>query len=104
MRMRLVQLIIGLACTLIFLAIAFYRVQLGAVSAALAGADPFWAAAARLPFSLNFAVRAWRWPVILRPSPALSYPIAARAPLGRFWVDGAVPAAPGGPIRCGIFP
>ena len=45
MKVRLIQLIIGLACTLFFLAIAFYRVQLGAVSAALASANPVWVAA-----------------------------------------------------------
>jgi hypothetical protein len=31
-----VRLVVGLACTLVFLAIAFYRVQFGAVGAALA--------------------------------------------------------------------
>ena len=79
MKVRLIQLVIGLACTLFFLAIAFYRVQLGAVSAALAGADPFWAAAAMLIYALNLALRAWRWQVILRPVAAIPYPTVARA-------------------------
>jgi uncharacterized membrane protein YbhN (UPF0104 family) len=48
MKVRLIQLVIGLACTLFFLGIAFYRVQLGAVSAALAAANPAWIVAAML--------------------------------------------------------
>jgi hypothetical protein len=38
MNVRLTHVLIGLACTLFFLALAFYRVQLGQVSAALASA------------------------------------------------------------------
>ena len=60
MNVRLIQLVIGLACTLIFLAIAFDRVQLGAVSAALAGAQPVWIGAAMLSYAVNLALRAWR--------------------------------------------
>ena len=63
MNLRLIQLVIGLASTLIFLAIAFYRVQLGAVSAALAGANPVWIGAATLIYTINLALRAWRWQV-----------------------------------------
>ena len=69
--MRLIQFVIGLACTLSFLGIAFYRVQLGAVGAALAGANPLWAAAAMLIYAVNLALRAWRWQVILPPVAAI---------------------------------
>jgi uncharacterized protein (TIRG00374 family) len=101
--MRLVQLIIGLACTLIFLAIAFYRVQLGAVSAALAGADPFWAAAAMLTYALNLALRAWRWQVILRPIAAIPYPIVARALLVGYGLNAVMPARLGELFRAEFF-
>jgi uncharacterized protein (TIRG00374 family) len=103
MKVRLIQLVIGLACTLFFLAIAFYRVQLGAVSAALAGADPFWAAAAMLIYALNLALRAWRWQVILRPVAAIPYPIVARALLVGYGLNAVMPARLGELFRAEFF-
>src|SRR5260370_14568320 len=103
MRMRLGQLNIGLACTLIFLAIAFYRVQLGAVSAAPAGADPLWAAAAILTYALNLALRAGRWQVILRPIAAIPYPIVARALLVGYGLNAVMPAGLGELFRAEFF-
>ena len=101
--MRLIQLVIGLACTLFFLAIAFYRVQLGAVGAALAGADPFWVAAAMLVYALNLAVRAWRWQVILRPVAAIPFPIVARALLVGYGLNAVMPARLGELFRAEFF-
>jgi glycosyltransferase 2 family protein len=103
MKVRLIQLVIGLACTLFFLAIAFYRVQLGAVSAALAGADPLWVAAAMLVYALNLAVRAWRWRVILRPVAAIPFPIVARALLVGYGLNTVMPARLGELFRAEFF-
>src|SRR5260370_25222092 len=103
MRMRLGQLNIGLACTLIFLAIAFYRVQLGAVSAAPAGADPLWAAAAMLTYARNVALRGWRWQVILRSIAAIPYPIVARALLVGYGLNAVMPARLGELFRAEFF-
>jgi glycosyltransferase 2 family protein len=103
MKVRLIQLVIGLACTLFFLAIAFYRVQLGAVTAALAGADPFWVAAAMLVYALNLAVRAWRWQVILRPVAVVPFPIVARALLVGYGLNAVMPARLGELFRAEFF-
>ncbi len=103
MKVRLIQIVIGLACTLFFLAIAFYRVQLGAVSAALASANPFWVAAAMLIYALNLALRAWRWQVILRPVAAIPYPIVARALLVGYGLNAVMPARLGELFRAEFF-
>ena len=47
MNARVFQAAIGIACTLFFLALALYRVRLGAVGEALAGAPHIWIGAAR---------------------------------------------------------
>src|SRR5260370_3563889 len=103
MKVRLVQVIIGLACTLFFQAIAFYRVQLGAVSAALAGANPLWVAAAMLIYAANLTIRAWRWQVILRPVAAIPYPIVARALLVGYGLNAVMPARLGELFRAEFF-
>src|SRR5437660_12760520 len=103
MKVRLLQLVIGLACTLFFLAIAFYRVQLGAVSAALAGADPRWVAAAMLIYAANLGVRAWRWQVILRPVAAIPYPVVTRALLVGYGLNAIMPARLGELFRAEFF-
>lgn len=103
MKVRLIQLVIGLACTLFFLAIAFYRVQLGAVSAALAGANPLWVAAAMLIYAGNLLLRAWRWKVILRPVAAIPYPIVARALLVGYGLNAIMPARLGELFRAEFF-
>jgi hypothetical protein len=103
MKVRLIQLVIGLACTLFFLAIAFYRVPLGAVSAALAGADPRWIAAAMLIYAANLTVRAWRWQVILRPVAAIPYTIVVRALLVGYGVNAVMPARLGELFRAEFF-
>ena len=90
--MRAIQLAVGLICTLIFLGIAFYRVQLGAVSAALASANPVWIGAAMLIYAVNLALRAWRWQIILRPVAAVPYPIVARTLLVGYGLNAVMPA------------
>src|ERR1700730_13898392 len=103
MKVRLIQLLIGLACTLFFLAIAFYRVPLGAVSAALAGANPLWAAAAMLIYAGSLTIRAWRWQVILRPVAAIPYPTVARALLVGYGLNAVMPARLGELFRAEFF-
>src|SRR6267154_445448 len=103
MNVRLIQLVIGLACTLIFLAIAFDRVQLGAVSAALAGAQPVWIGAAMLSYAVNLALRAWRWQVILRPVAPIPYPTVARALLVGYGLNAVMPARLGELFRAEFF-
>src|ERR1700751_5551008 len=103
MKVRLIQLVIGLVCTLFFLAIAFYRVQLGAVSAALAGANPLWVGAAMLIYAANLIIRAWRWQVILRPVAAIPYSIVARALLVGYGLNAVMPARLGELFRAEFF-
>jgi glycosyltransferase 2 family protein len=103
MNLRLFQIAVGLACTFLFLAIAFSRVQLGAVGAALAGANPLWAAAAMLIYAGNLALRAWRWQVILRPVAAIPYPTVARALLVGYGLNAIMPARLGELFRAEFF-
>jgi hypothetical protein len=103
MNLRVFQVAVGLACTLFFLTIAFYRVQLGAVSAALAGANLLWAAAAMLIYAGNLALRAWRWQVILRPVAAIPYPTVARALLVGYGLNALMPARLGELFRAEFF-
>jgi uncharacterized protein (TIRG00374 family) len=103
MNLRVIQVTAGLACTLIFLAIAFYRVQLGAVSTALAGANPVWIVAAMLVYSVNLALRAWRWQVILRPVAAIPYPTVVRALLVGYGLNAVMPARLGELFRAEFF-
>src|SRR5436190_3558025 len=103
MNLRVLQIAVGLACTLFFLPIAFYRVQLGADSAALAGANPLWVAAAMLIYAVDLAIRAWRWQVILRPVAAIPYPIVARALLVGYGLNAVMPARLGELFRAEFF-
>src|SRR5205085_12540901 len=77
--------------------------QLGAVSAALAGADPRWVAAAMLVYAANLGVRGWRWQVILRPVSAIPYPIVVRALLVGYGLNAVMPARLGELFRAEFF-
>jgi uncharacterized protein (TIRG00374 family) len=103
MNTRVLQIAIGLACTLFFLALALYRVQLGAVSAALAAANPLWIGAAIVIYAGNLTLRAWRWQVILRPVAAIPYPIVARALLVGYGLNAVMPARLGELFRAEFF-
>jgi len=100
---RLLQIAAGLGCTLFFLALALYRVQLGAVGAALASADPLWIGAAMLIYAGNLALRAWRWRVILRPVAAIPYAFVARALLVGYGLNAVMPARLGELFRAEFF-
>src|SRR6516164_3456461 len=103
MHVRLIQLVVGLGCTLIFLVIALYRVNLSAVSAALASANPVWIGAAMLVYAGNLALRTWRWQVILCPVATIPYPIVARALLVGYGLNAVMPARLGELFRAEFF-
>jgi uncharacterized protein (TIRG00374 family) len=103
MNARVIQLVIGLLCTLFFLALALYRVQLGAVTAALAEANPLWIGVAMLLYSVNLALRSWRWQLILRPVAAIPYPTVARALVVGYGLNAIMPARLGELFRAEYF-
>lgn len=92
MRVRVTQIIIGIAFTIFFLALALYRVPLGAVSAALTRADPMWIAAAIMAYAANLALRARRWQIILRAVEPISYGLVARALVIGYGLNAIMPA------------
>ncbi len=103
MNFRVIQLVIGLGCTLFFLALTLYRVELGAIGAALAGANPLWIGLAMLLYAANLALRTWRWQLILRPVAAIPYPIVARALLVGYGLNTLMPARLGELFRAEYF-
>jgi len=103
MNLRVIQLVIGFGFTLIFLALALYRVQLGAIGAALAGANPLWIGLAMLLYATNLALRTWRWQLILRPVATIPYPIVARALLVGYGLNTRMPARLGELFRAEYF-
>jgi glycosyltransferase 2 family protein len=103
MNARAIQLVIGLLCTLFFLALALYRVQLGAVTAALAEANLLWIGVAVLLYSVNLALRSWRWKLILRPVAAIPYPTVARALVVGYGLNAIMPARLGELFRAEYF-
>src|SRR5690348_6937686 len=100
---RVFQVAVGLACTLFFLALALYRVQLEAVRAALASAEPAWIGAAILVYAANLALRAWRWQVILRPVATIPYATVGRALLVGYGLNAVMPARLGELFRAEFF-
>ncbi len=92
MNIRKIQIVVGLACALFFLALALYRVPLGAVGATIANANPIWIGAAMLVYALNLSLRAWRWQIILRPVAAIPYSIVARALVVGYGLNAIMPA------------
>jgi hypothetical protein len=56
MKVRIVHIIIGVASTLFFLALALYRVQLGSVGTTLAHANPTWIGAAVVAYAANLSL------------------------------------------------
>jgi uncharacterized membrane protein YbhN (UPF0104 family) len=92
MNVRIIQIIIGLASTILFLALALYRTPLGSVSAALAHADPTWIGAAIVAYAANLTLRARRWQSILHPVAAIPYRIVASALLVGYGLNTIMPA------------
>jgi uncharacterized membrane protein YbhN (UPF0104 family) len=103
MSVRIIQIIVGLVCTFFFFAFALYQVRLGAVSAALANADPTWIAAAIMAYAANLALRAWRWQMILRPVAPIPYWLVARALVVGYGLNTIMPARLGELFRAEFF-
>jgi glycosyltransferase 2 family protein len=89
---RIIQIIVGIACTFFFLALALHHVPRDAVGASLARADPIWIGAAMFAYAVNLALRAWRWQMILAPVAAVPYPIVARVLLVGYGSNTIMPA------------
>ncbi len=92
MKVRVIQISFGLACTLVFLALALYRVQLGSVGSALAHADPTWVGAAIVAYGVNLSLRTRRWQIILQPVAAIPYRVVGRALLVGYGLNTIMPA------------
>jgi uncharacterized protein (TIRG00374 family) len=92
MNIRIAQIVIGLTCTLFFLALALYRVPLEAVGAAIASAYPIWIAAAMSAYAVSLSLRAWRWQIILRPVASISYSSVGKALVVGYGLNAIMPA------------
>jgi uncharacterized protein (TIRG00374 family) len=92
MKVRAIQITLGLGCALFFLALALHRVPLAAVRSTLAGADPMWIGAAMVVYAINLSLRAWRWQIILRPGAAIPYSTVARALVVGYGLNTIMPA------------
>jgi glycosyltransferase 2 family protein len=103
MKVRVIQIIIGLACTFFFLALALYRVQLASVGSVLAHANPTWIGAAIVAYTVNLSLRTRRWQIILHPVAAIPYRLVARALLVGYGLNTIMPARLGELFRAEFF-
>jgi uncharacterized membrane protein YbhN (UPF0104 family) len=103
MNVRVAQIITGLVCTIFFLALALYRVQLGSVGSALAHANPAWIGAAIVAYAVNLSLRTRRWQIILRPVAAIPYRVVGRALLVGYGLNTIMPARLGKLFRAEFF-
>jgi glycosyltransferase 2 family protein len=92
MKVRALQITVGLGCALFFLALVFHRVPLAAVGSTLAGVDPMCIGAAMAVYAVNLALRARRWKIILRPVAAIPYSTVARALVVGYGLNTIMPA------------
>ena len=103
MNIRIIQIVVGLACTLFFLALALYRVPLEAVGATIASANPICIAAAMSVYAVNLSLRAWRWQIILRPVATVRYSTVARALVVGYGLNAIMPARLGELFRAELL-
>ena len=103
MNIRTIQIVVGLACTLFFLALALYRVPLEAVGATIASANPICIAAAMSVYAVNLSLRAWRWQIILRPVATIRYSTIARALVVGYGLNAIMPARLGELFRAELL-
>ena len=92
MNIRTIQIVVGLACTLFFLALALYRVPLEAVGATIASANPIFIVAAMCVYAVNLSLRAWRWQIILRPVASILYSSVGKALVVGYGLNAIMPA------------
>ena len=103
MKIRIIQIVVGLACTLFFLALALYRVPLEAVGATIASANPICIAAAMSVYAVNLSLRAWRWQIILHPVATIRYSTVARALVVGYGLNAIMPARLGELFRAELL-
>jgi uncharacterized membrane protein YbhN (UPF0104 family) len=103
MKVRVIQIVIGVASTLFFLALALYRAQLGSVGATLAHANPTWIGVAIVAYAANLSLRTRRWQIILNPVAAIPYRVVARALLVGYGLNAIMPARFGELFRAEFF-
>jgi glycosyltransferase 2 family protein len=92
MRLRSIQIFLGLGCTFAFLALALRHVRVDAVRETLVNVRLLWIAAAILVYAANLALRAWRWQLILRTFMEVPYLGVARALLVGYGLNAIMPA------------
>jgi uncharacterized membrane protein YbhN (UPF0104 family) len=97
------QILIGLSCACLFLALALYRAPLGAVQTVLAHTSPTWLDAAILAYAVNLALQAWRWQMILRPVAVITYPVVARVLVAGYGLNTIMPLRLGELFRAEFF-
>jgi len=100
---RSLYVVIGLACAIIFLALALYRVELRAVRDALVHANPLWLGAGLLTYAGNLLVRAWRWQLILRHVEKIRYGAVVKALVVGYGLNTILPARMGELLRAEFF-
>jgi glycosyltransferase 2 family protein len=103
MNVRIIQIIIGVASTFFFLALALYHAQLRSVAAALAHASPTWIGAAIIAYAANLSLRTRRWQIILCPVAAIPYRVVASALLVGYGLNTIMPARLGELFRAEFF-
>jgi uncharacterized membrane protein YbhN (UPF0104 family) len=103
MNSRLLQFSIGLACAVLFLALALCRTPLATVGAILARTEPLWLGAALCAYAAGLALRARRWQTILRSVTAVSYLVVARVLIVGYGFNTIVPARLGELFRVEMF-
>jgi glycosyltransferase 2 family protein len=103
MNARLLQLSLGLACTVFALALALCRAPISAVGPILVHSSPLWLIAALCAYGVELVLRAWRWQIILRPVAAVAYPTVARVLLVGYGFNTIMPARLGELFRAEFF-
>ena len=92
MKLRVIQIIVGVACTFFFLAVTLYRVHPGSVVSVLAHAKLTWIGAAMVAYLANLCLRTRRWELILRPVAAIPYRVVGSALLVVYGLNTIIPA------------
>ena len=92
MKLRVIQIIVGVACTFFFLAVTLYRVHPGSVVSVLAHAKLTWIGAAMVAYLANLCLRTRRWELILHPVAAIPYRVVGSALLVGYGLNTIMPA------------
>ena len=85
------RVVVGLLVAVAGLAIAFRRVDLAALGAALAGASWWWFAVAVAAALLSIVARAWRWQLLLAPIDRVAFGQLFSATMIGYFGNGVLP-------------